>query len=352
MATTRMRWLAGLGSLAIIGATVAGTGFGWPPRARAVPATAPDFAGITHWINSQPLTMQGLRGKVVLIDFWAYSCINCLRTLPYVTRWYREYKDKGLVVVGVHTPEFDFGKHLANVERAVQHFDITYPVAMDSHHQTWNAWNNRFWPAEYLVDRQGRVILHHFGEGHYLDMENAIRKQLGLPPKQHEQAVPGPDFAAMGSPEMYFGTARQQYMANAVPQPSRRTAPVRTGKLGGIMAGTANVQPWQHRYDLPDHLKLNRYALGGLWQSTPEFVELVGTHGRIRLHFKSAKLYMVAASEKPVTLTITVDGKPQPPVTVQASKLYTLFDSDDYSQHVVTIDIPHAGLRAFTFTFG
>lgn len=330
MGKTATGLTAGIGTLAVIGAILAGGLFGWAPRARAVPATAPEFAGISHWINSPPLTMKQLRGKVVLIDFWAYSCINCLRTFPHLTRWYQEYKDKGLVIVGVHSPEFDFGKNLANIQRAVKRFHIRYPVAMDSHMETWRAWDNQYWPAEYLVDKQGNVILHHFGEGRYLEMENAIRNQLGLPPKARETGMPpAPDFAAIGSPEMYFGLAREQYMANAH-GPARQT----------------------YNYRAPDTLQLNQFALDGRWRMTAEYAELVTGSGEIRLHFKAGKLHMVASSDKPVTLTIRVDGKKQPPVTVHESRLYTLFDSDDYRDHVVVIDIPQAGLRAFTFTFG
>ncbi|HET7268236.1 MAG TPA: thioredoxin family protein [Oleiagrimonas sp.] len=327
--SSKIRVITGLGTALVVGVMAICGLFGRPAAARAaVPTTAPEFAGITHWINSPPLTMQGLRGKVVLIDFWAYSCINCLRTFPHVTRWYEKYKDDGLVIVGVHSPEFEFGKHLDNVKRAVKRFDIHYPVAMDSHMATWRAWNNRFWPAEYLVDRQGKVVLHHFGEGHYLEMENAIRKQLGLPPTQHTE-TDLPNLAGIGSPEMYFGLAREQYMAND-------DSPSQT----------------PHMYQAPESLPLNRFALQGLWKMTPQYAELVNDHGEIRLHFKAGKLHMVASSDKPVTLTITVDGKRQPPVTVHASRLYTLYDSDDYRDHIITIEIPHAGLRAFTFTFG
>jgi thiol-disulfide isomerase/thioredoxin len=322
------RFLAGMGALTIVVGLAAGSLAGFSPSARAVPSTAPDFVGITHWINSPPLTMKQLRGKVVLIDFWAYSCINCLRTFPHLNNWYRKYKDKGLVIVGVHSPEFDFGKNPANVKRAVKQFHIHYPVAMDSNMRTWRAWHNQFWPAEYLVDQQGHVVLHHFGEGHYREMENAIRNQLGLPPSNEPEAK-GPNLAAIGSPEMYFGLARERYMANAH-GPSRQT----------------------YNYHAPDTLKLNQFALVGRWRMTGEYAELVGGHCEIRLHFKSGKLHMVAASDKPVTLAITVDGKKQPPVTVHESKLYTLFDSDDYRDHIVTIAIPKAGLRAFTFTFG
>ncbi|HEX7338582.1 MAG TPA: thioredoxin family protein [Rhodanobacteraceae bacterium] len=339
----RNRLIAGLGSVVATACLLLSC---WPPRAEAAPPQAPEFVGITHWINSKPLTMKALRGKVVLIDFWAYSCINCLRTFPHVTGWYAKYKDKGLVVVGVHSPEFTFGQDPANVERAVKRFGITYPVAMDSHMATWRAWHNQYWPAEYLVNRQGQVVLHHFGEGEYLAMENAIRQQLGLPPTTHAVAG-GPDLAAIASPEMYFGSARQQYQANAF-RPPQALPP--TGVPPGFMLHSNTT--YAHDYQLTAKLELNRFALGGRWRTTPQYAELLDDHGRIRLHFQSGKLYMVASSDKPVTLIITVDGKKQPPVTVHASRLYTLYDSNDYASHVVTIDIPHAGFKAFTFTFG
>lgn len=298
----------------------------------AGPATgqpAPGFVGIYKWINSPPLTMQRLRGKVVLIDFWAYSCINCLRTLPHVTHWYDTYRNKGLVVVGVHTPEFDFGKNPANVERAVKHFGIRYPVAMDNDYQTWNAWHNQFWPAEYLVNRNGDVVLTHIGEGNYTEMENAIRKQLGLPPLAGSAQGNGTELAKIGSPEMYFGSDRVEYLANPADDPQRPT-----------------------EYRAPASLPLNRFALQGRWRLTGKYAELVGPNGAIHLHFHSGKVYMVASSASPVTVQISVDGKPQPSVTVQASRMYTLFDSSDYGGHTIVIRIPKPGLHAFTFTFG
>src|SRR5699024_2804565 len=231
--------------LAILTLAVACTAAAFPTRAAAtVPARAPEFTGITHWINSDPLSMRRLRGKVVLIDFWAYSCINCLRTFPHVTRWYDKYKDDGLVVVGVHSPEFTFGQNRANVERAVKRFGIRYPVAMDSRMATWSAWSNQYWPAEYLVDRRGRVVRHHFGEGRYREMENAIRHELGLPPLDGGVDPGGPDFGAIGSPEMYFGLARVANMAN-----------------------TDKPSPRPHRYHAPASLRLNRYALDGTWHT-------------------------------------------------------------------------------------
>ena len=139
---------------------------------------APEFAGIEGWLNSQPLTMEGLRGKVVLVDFWTYSCINCINTLPYIKQWHEKYKDQGLVVVGVHTPEFPFEKSTANVQAAIKRFDIRYPVAQDNRYATWSAYHNRYWPALYLVDAQGKIVYQHFGEGQYAETEAAIRNAL------------------------------------------------------------------------------------------------------------------------------------------------------------------------------
>ncbi|MET0330585.1 MAG: thioredoxin family protein [Dyella sp.] len=291
---------------------------------------APEFSGITHWINSPPLRMGQLRGKVVLIDFWAYSCINCIRTFPHVNHLYDTYKDQGLVVIGVHAPEFDFEKNQANVTEAVKRFGIHYPVAMDDDMATWSAWNNEYWPAEYLVDQQGNVVTHHYGEGNYLEMENAIRGLLKLPALTSEPALgAASDLSQIGSPEMYFGSDRQQYLAS--PESGRN--------------GT-------RQFTAPDALALNQFALVGRWKIADQNAQLVGDSGEIRLHFKAGKLNIVANAAQPVALQISVDGKPQPPVTVQASRLYTVFDSNDYRDHVVSIHITQPGLTMFTFTFG
>ena len=150
-----------------------------PPRANGSSApVAPEFTGINHWINSKPLTMAQLRGKVVLVEFWTYSCINCVRVMPYVKQWHQRYKDQGLTVVGVHTPEYGYERILGNVQSAVKRFGIEYPVAQDNGFQTWNAYNNRYWPALYLVDRDGRVVYRHFGEGNYAITEAKIQQLL------------------------------------------------------------------------------------------------------------------------------------------------------------------------------
>lgn len=292
-------------------------------------ATAPDFTGIDHWINSPPLTLSGLRGKVVLVDFWAYSCINCVRELPHVEHLYETYKDKGLVVVGVHTPEFDFETNPANVTTAVQRLGITYPVAMDSEHATWNAWHNQYWPAEYLVDQNGQLIGHQYGEGGYLRMENAIRLLLGLNTLSDTAAANGYTPNADDTPELHLGSFNQAGLDDS------------ENGHNGRRHFAAPVQP------APNH-----YALNGLWEITDEYAGLLGSQGDIALRFKAAKLYMVASASTPITLQVTVDGKPQPPVTVQGSRLYTLFDGSTDGGHLLKLHIPAKGLQVYSFTFG
>lgn len=287
---------------------------------------APDFTGISHWINSPPLTLSQLKGKVVLVDFWTYSCINCIRTLPFVTSWYDKYKDNGLVVVGVHTPEFAFEKVTSNVETATKQFNIHYPVAQDNDYGTWQAYHNIYWPAEYLINQQGEIVYKDTGEGNYDRTENTIRQLLGL------QADPNAKTSTLGniqSPEMYFEASRLEYlMSNQLPSTSPQT------------------------FTFSQELPLNTFTMSGTWQFINDHAELTQAQGALRLHFFAGKVFMVAAADHPLTLKITVDGQPQPDVTVQASKLYPLFDSSDYSEHTMDIEIPDPGLEAYTFTFG
>ena len=320
---------------ALAAAALAPTGLLQPGNARAQGGEsgdfgpAPEFAGISNWLNSPPLTMAGLRGKVVLIDFWTYSCINCLRTLPYVTRWYNTYRDKGLVVVGVHTPEFAFERITANVQTAIGRFGIKYPVAQDNAMKTWQAYSNQYWPADYLVNQSGEIVLHHFGEGHYDETENAIRSLLAAGPKV--DADNGTDLSRIGSPEMYFGSARVEMLAS----PERPAVGAPTD------------------FTVPTYMPANHFALAGSWSLAAEFATLERDAGAVVLSFQSGKVFMVASSpEQPVTLNVKVDGTMQPPVTVQESRLYTLYDSNDYTKHIMTITIPRAGLEAFSFTFG
>ncbi|MEW9573598.1 redoxin domain-containing protein [Rhodanobacter sp. Si-c] len=292
-------------------------------------ATAPDFTGIDRWINSPPLTMANLRGKVVLVDFWAYSCINCVRELPHVEHLYETYKDKGLMVIGVHSPEFDFEQSPSNVTAAVHRMGITFPVALDSEHATWNGWHNQYWPAEYLIGQNGQLIGHQYGEGGYLRMENAIRLLLGLDALPDTAAANGYTPSADDTPELHLGSFDQSGLDSS------------EDGHNGKRHFAAPVQP------APNH-----YALNGLWETTDEYAGLLGAQGDIELRFKATKLYMVASASSPITLEVTIDGKPQPPVTVQGSRLYTLFDGGTDGSHLLKLHIPAKGLQVYSFSFG
>lgn len=289
---------------------------------------APELSGLTNWLNSAPLTMSQLKGKVVLLDFWTYSCINCIRTLPYVTRWYDAYKNRGLVVIGVHTPEFNFEKEPGNVADAAQRFHIYYPVAQDNNYATWDAYQNRYWPAEYLVDQKGDLVYMHFGEGNYDRTENAIRQLLEIN-DEREAGKSQDNLREIQSPEMYFGTARLQNLTDAQ-----------------TPSGSPTI------YGFPRVLPLNTFALEGRWQFSPESAVLRGSVGKIRLKFHAAKVHIVAGNRGGAKLSVTVDGKVQSDVAVKKSQLYTLFDSADYSDHTMEITITGAEFQAFTFTFG
>ncbi|GAB3253004.1 thioredoxin family protein [Chitinimonas naiadis] len=165
----------------LVSATLATVAIGAQAAPLSNPTPAPEFTGLGSWLNSPPLTVKQLRGKVVLVDFWTYTCINCVHTLPYVKQWHDKYKSQGLVVIGVHTPEFPAERSTANVQDALKRFDIRYPVAQDNEYATWDAYNNRFWPAVYLIDKGGRVVYRHFGEGAYAETEATIRRLLAQP---------------------------------------------------------------------------------------------------------------------------------------------------------------------------
>ena len=289
---------------------------------------APEFTGISQWLNSEPLKMEALKGKVVLVDFWTYSCINCIRTFPYINQWHEKYKDQGLVIVGVHTPEFAFEKDSENVKTALARHDIKYPVAQDNDYQTWQAYSNRYWPAKYLVDQEGNIVYTHFGEGDYEETENVIRQLLGM--DMVEIGSDSQRTQKVGSPEMYFGTDRQ---ANLVP--SQKSSSIETV------------------YSLPSKLPLNTFALEGTWKFDSDYAILSKGAGKIKLSFYSGKVFMVASSNNgPITIKTIIDGTSGPEIVVEGSELYTLFDSEEYENHIIEIQIPKSGLQAFTFTFG
>jgi len=297
---------------------------------------APEFTGISTWLNSSPLTVASLEGKVVLIQFWTYSCINWMRTLPYVTKWYETYKDKGFTVIGVHTPEFAFEKDTNNVEAAINHFGIKYPVPQDNQFSTWKAYRNYAWPAEYLIGKSGEIVLIQFGEGNYGKIEKAIGQLVGASVSDTEPDDPG--LSNIGSPEMYFGTEQN---VNGVLKKVGSSAIVNSQSAG---AG-------ERVYTAPDDVPLNRFAFSGTWKISADNATLLKDDGEILLRFRAPRVNLVAGSPSPQTLSITVDGKPRAPVTVQGSQLYSLY-SGTAGEHVLRLTIPKAGLSAFSFSFG
>lgn len=290
---------------------------------------APQFEDV-RWLNSPPLQLDELKGKTVLVQFWTFSCINWIRTLPFVKHWNGTYKDKGLVIVGVHSPEFVFEKDTGGVEAAMKHFGVTYPVAVDNNFATWKAFGNRYWPAQYLIDRSGNIVLTQFGEGNYRKMEIAIAGLVGADLlKLKADAVDEPDLSYIGTPELYLGSARN---ADAI-------------------AGSQNRGAGTRSYTAPDEAPFNRFAFSGTWTLTGEHATLAADGGGLLLRFDAPKVNLVAASSAPQALSIRVDGKPQPPVQVEGGWMYVLYEGLG-GEHVMEITIPKAGLSAYTFTFG
>jgi len=289
----------------------------------------PQFSGIAGWINSKPLIPQDLKGKVVLVDFWTYSCINCVRTLPYLKKWYADYKDKGLVIVGVHTPEFEFEKDLSNVQEAVKRFGVLYPVPLDNSYATWENYNNRFWPAHYLINQDGIIIDRHFGEGAYLETENAIRHLLGLAPLT-ESSVHVEQYPQ--SPETYLGSSRA----------SAYTAPLFPNQT--------------HIYSMPAPA-LDQVALTGPWTISSESIRSESPTSTLTLHFQGANAYLVMGSPAPAKVAIQLDNSnPTTPDTsngtlpVSAFKMYHLASTKP-GEHTLTLTVP-PGVSLYAFTFG
>ena len=315
---------------------------------------APSFAGATQWLNSPALTNEALRGKVVLVDFWTYSCINCLRTLPYLKAWDAKYRSQGLVIVGVHAPEFAFEKDIKNVEQAVRELGVTYPVVIDNEYAIWNAYQNQYWPAHYLIDAQGRIRDQHFGEGAYQETEHMIQTLLkeahrGLALNQDFVQVTGTGATAAAadmerSPETYIGYGRQ---ANF-----KSREPVR--------------QDVAARYNAPLALKQDQWALSGTWQIGKESAVLQATGGAISFRFQGRDLHLVLGPNngKPVRFKVTLDGvapgndhgadiDAQGSGVIHEQRLYQLIrQSGTIRNRTFRIEFQDAGAEAFAFTFG
>ncbi|MCA1831882.1 MAG: redoxin domain-containing protein [Actinomycetota bacterium] len=314
------------------------------------PQTAPDFDGIHAWINSPPLTIPSLNGKVVLVDFWTYSCINCVRTLPILRALYGRYKAAGLEIVGIHAPEFKFEMDESNVRDAVRRLNVTWPVAMDNRMLTWRAYRNQYWPHVYLIDRAGVIRFDHIGEGDDVQTELELRTLLA---ERGPSSLPSPvnpsepSFDSDMTPEIYAGYERGE-------------------QLDTIASAPGYSENQAVRYSAPSASTLARATtdgqifLSGTWRSRPEFLQ-AETPGTIFLPFRAKNVYFVASAKESARATLRLDGKPIGPsagddvksgsATVSRSDLFWIVKLSAAGRHVLEIDA-EPGFQLYTFTFG
>ena len=315
----------------------------------------PSFGSATAWLNSQPINASGLRGKVVLVEFWTYSCINWLRSFPYVRAWAEKYKDRGLVVIGVHAPEFAFEKNIDNVRRAAKELRVDYPIVIDNDHAIWRAFNNEYWPALYFVDAQGRIRHHQFGEGEYEQSEMIIQQLLAeagnggigheLVSVDARGAEAAADWSSLKSQENYVGYERTENFASP----------------GGPVADKRRV------YALPAALRLNHWALSGDWTMERQAIVLNKANGRIAYRFHARDLHLVMGPAAPGTslrFRVLIDGQApgaahgvdvdgQGNGTVAEPRMYQLIrQSNPIVDRQFEIEFLDSGVEAFSFTFG
>jgi thiol-disulfide isomerase/thioredoxin len=315
----------------------------------------PALDGAVEWLNSKPLSAAELRGKVVLIDFWTYSCINWQRTLPHLRAWAEKYKDQGLVVIGVHTPEFSFEKDIEKVRQATAQLKVGYPVAVDTRHAIWRAFDNNYWPALYVVDARGTIRHHQFGEGGYERSERIIQQLLteagaknvdtGLVRVDGAGSQADADWSNLRSPETYVGHDRTENFASP----------------GGMSLGRERL------YALPEQLKLNTWALSGDWKVEHETARLTRANGRIAYRFHARDLHLVmgsAAPGKPVPFRVLIDGRPPGPAhgvdvdeqgrgVLVEHRLYQLIRQPmPIEDRQFEIEFLEPGAEAYSFTFG
>ena len=316
-----------------------------PEMKRLMYKMAPELAAPSGYLNTggKPITLSQYRGdKVVLIDIWTYSCINCQRTLPYITKWYETYRDMGLEIVGVHTPEFAFEKNVKNVEKAIAQWGIAYPVILDNDFKTWTAFGNQYWPRKYLIDVDGYIIYDHIGEGGYEETEQAIMRalaeravRLGLTASS-TSGVSGSVVAEtpdqrVASPEIYFGAWRNEYFGNG------------TQKKEGHQS---LVLP------KPMPLKKNTLYLYGEWDIAYEYAKNSAPGAEITFKYDAKNVYMVARAEKPVRVEVFIDGIRVHEFVIQEDRLYDIVRGVGYGEHVLDIRVLDPGLEVYTFTFG
>ncbi len=302
---------------------------------------APELAGIEGYINTDGIKIGDLVGKkVILIDIWTYSCINCQRTLPYITKWYDKYKDKGLEIIGVHSPEFDFEKKYENVKRATEKWNIKYPVVLDNEHATWNAFMNRYWPRKYLIDIDGYIVWDHIGEGGYEEAERKIQElleermtKLGMSdniPTEISEVVAPKIEGFVGTPEIYLGYEFTR------------------GNFGNKEGLPANQEV---TYVLPSSTRSNSVYLEGVWFVDKDHVRLVSETGRVLLKYNAKNVNIVASGDPGSDIAVKVDEQMLGTQKVAADDLYVLADTE-YGQHALSFDVNGSGFKLYTFTFG
>ncbi|MDO5067218.1 MAG: cytochrome c biogenesis protein DipZ [Propionibacteriaceae bacterium] len=300
------------------------------------PSPAPELQGITSWVNSEPVTLAGLRGKVVLVDFWTYSCINCVRTQPYLNAWYERYRDAGFEIIGVHAPEFAFEKVPENVAKAVADAGIEYPVALDNDFATWRAYSNRYWPAKYLIDAEGKIRWVHFGEGDYDEAEAQIRELLGESGDKATVSDETLQHTPGQSPETYLGTARA------------------AGNESGLRGG-------EHDYgESADPGGTNRWTLGGSWNTDAESITALNDGAQLRYRFSGREMYLVMDGPAGARVRVEVEGGTTPGgadvvgeyVTIDGARMYRLVQLPEATGGTTVTLTFDKGVRANAFTFG
>ena len=306
------------------------------------PYLAPSLGMSDPWINSAPLQLKDLKGKVVLIDFWTYSCINCVRTLPYLKGWYNKYHDKGLVIIGVHTPEFDFEKDINNVKNAVTQYNIQYPVLLDSKFTTWQNFKNRYWPAHYLIDKNGYVVYTHFGEGDYEATENNIRYLLNIKKPTETKINNNEDTSELNTPETYLGYARAEHL----------TSP------------ESVVKDNSSHYTFPQKLTQDDWALQGNWKIMSDRIVSGEANASIKIYFHARNVFVVMGNDNKKTINvklllndkniITEKGKDiiNSSINVNSHTLYEVVTLDKSGDGILQMISSSPGLEIYTFTFG
>ena len=317
---------------------------------------AKELVDPSGFLNSQPFKLSDLIGKkVILLDFWTYSCINCQRTLPYMNAWYQKYRDQGLEIVGVHTPEFDFEKNPENVKEAIKQFGIQYPVVLDNNYGTWNAYANRYWPRKYLIDIDGYVVYDHIGEGSYEETEREIQallkeRQTALGEQDqvkistdltHPNNAESAETTGPMTPETYFGASRNERLGN------------------GVRATVGEQQ-----FSPPPSMSVDTPYLLGSWSIQPEYAEAKSSGAGMVIKYRAAKVFFVASADHPVTVRVRRDGQaltdtrgrdvaPDSTVTVQEDRLYRIVeDPAGYGEHTLELEFSDPGVRVYTLTFG